>query len=238
MIDIHSHLLPGVDDGVKTHEESVEIIKNLHRQGITDIIITPHYVSETTWTSSRTNNRILLGRLQNQLRMQGIPVNIYLGNEIYIDRDIEKLLKSYEISSLNDSKFLLIELPMSGEFTDWEAIITDLLLKGYRVILAHPERYHSFQKNPEIIEDLADNGVLFQCNLGSFIGQYGQKPKQLAKKMAKYDLIFALGTDIHHQRNYDEIKKALKKLKKYYNDAELDQILDKNPRQILRTVIK
>jgi len=98
MIDIHSHLLPGVDDGVKTPEESVEIIKNLHRQGITDIIITPHYVSETTWTSSRTNNRILLGRLQNQLRMQGIPVNIYLGNEIYIDRDIEKLLKSLDWS--------------------------------------------------------------------------------------------------------------------------------------------
>ncbi len=236
MIDIHSHLLPGVDDGVKTFEESVEIIKNLSYRGVSDIIITPHYITETTWTSPRQKNRLIFAKLQE--RASEIPVNLYLGNEIYIDRSIDQLLKKYEISSLADSKFLLVELPISGEFDDYESILTDLLLKGYRVILAHPERYHTIQKNPKIIERLHENGVLFQCNLGSILGQYGHKPQKLVKKLAKANLIFCFGSDIHHIRDYSEINKAQKKLENYYTEFELDQILDKNPRQILGTVIK
>lgn len=236
MIDIHSHLLPGVDDGVKNLDESIEIIKNLSYRGISDLIITPHYVTETTWTSPRQKNRLIFAKLQE--RAKDIPVNLYLGNEIYIDRNIEKLLKDYEISSLADSKFLLIELPMSGEFEDFESILTDLLSKGYRVILAHPERYHSFQKDFKIIERLHENGILFQCNLGSVLGQYGHKPAKLVKKLAKLDLIFCFGTDIHHVRDYSEINKAQKKLERYYTEFELDQILDKNPRQIFKSVIK
>ncbi len=236
MIDVHSHLLPGVDDGVKTFDESIEIIKNLSYRGVSDIIITPHYITETTWTSPRQKNRLIFAKLQE--KASDIPVNLHLGNEIYIDRDIEQLLKNYEISFLADSKFLLVELPISGEFEDYESILTDLLLKGYRVILAHPERYHTIQKNPKIAEKLHENGILFQCNLGSILGQYGHKPQKLVKKLAKSNLIFCFGTDIHHVRDYSEINKAQKKLERYYTEFELDQILDKNPRQILGTVIK
>lgn len=237
MIDIHSHLLPNVDDGVKSFDESVDIIKNLSYRGVTDIIVTPHYVADTVWTSSRQQNRLLFAKLQQ--KVQGIPVNLYLGNEIYIDRDIERLVKSFEISPLADSKFLLIELPMSGEFEDYEAILTDLLLKGYRVILAHPERYHTIQKDWRIAEKLHENGVLLQCNLGSILGQYGHKPAKIVKQLAKSDLIFCFGTDIHHPRDYSEISRARRKLMKYYpSEADLDQILDKNPRQILGSVIK
>lgn len=236
MIDIHSHLIPDVDDGTKTPEESEAIIRGLKDLGFNTLIITPHFVSETAYTSPRQTNRLKLAKLQD--RLKNTKIDLFLGNEIYIDREIEKYLKTYQISPLADTKYLLIELPMSGEFEDYESILTSLLLKGYRVILAHPERYHSFQKNYNRVRYLYENGVLFQSNFGSLVGQYGKKPEKLVKKMIKDDLIYTFSTDIHHKSSLSHIEKSLKKLKKYYSSAELDQILDKNPRQILDSVIK
>ena len=238
MIDIHSHLIYGVDDGAKTLEDSVSIIKDLKNWGYTDLIITPHYITETVYTSPRQDNRIKLAKIQNRLRDEDIDINIYLGNEIYIDRGIEDLLKNYQISPLADTKFLLIELPMSGEFDDYESILTSLVLKGYRVILAHPERYHSFQKNYKKIEYLYNNGIFLQVNLGSLTGKYGKKAEKLAKKLLKDDLVFTLATDIHHKTDTSKFIDALKKLEKCVGAIKADELLNKNPRQILESMIK
>ena len=115
MIDIHSHLLFGVDDGSRTLEESVHVIKKLSEVGYTDIILTPHYINDSTYVSTREENLDVLKRLKVGLIRNNVNVNLYLGNEIYIDSEIANLLKNNIISSLNDTKYLLIELPMSGE---------------------------------------------------------------------------------------------------------------------------
>lgn len=233
MIDIHSHILPGIDDGAVSLEDSINIVRELSEQGVTDIIATPHFVNETIYTSPRFMNKALLHRLAQSLSDEGIEVNLYLGNEIYIDRDIPSLLRSAKISALNDSEYLLVELPMSGEYPNSEDILSELINMGHKVILAHPERYVSFQNDSKKIQKYSELGVLFQCNMGSFIRQYGKHSEKLALKLAKEDQIFALGSDIHHVRGDDSISQAKKKLRKYYTERELHQILVDNPGKIV-----
>ena len=229
MIDIHSHLLPNIDDGSRSFEDSVAIINGLASVGVADIIITPHYVAETEWVSTRTKNQVLIADLRSRIK----GAKLYLGNEIYIDQNIAQRLKKGIISPLADSKYLLVELPMSGEYEGYEDILLSLIQAGYKVILAHPERYHTSHKKLDKLIELRDMGVLFQCNLGSIIGQYGKNAQKTIKKLAKADMIYCFGTDIHHRRDYSEITKAQKKLRKYYSEEELQTLLDTNPRKIL-----
>ena len=233
MIDIHSHILPGIDDGAETLEDSITMIRELTEQGVTDIIATPHYVDETIYTSSRRENLHLLDELRRTLAEEKITVNIYLGNEIYICDKIDDLILFNKTSSLADSNFLLVELPMSGEFPNYEDILQDLINHGYKVILAHPERYTTFQNDFSLIERLHEMGVLLQCNTGSFIRQYGKHAEKIATALAKKNMIYALGSDMHHTRGSSDITLAIKKLHKYYKDEELEQILVNNPKTIL-----
>ncbi len=233
MIDIHSHLLPGIDDGSKSFNDSIAILQGLSEQGITDVIITPHYVNGSTYMNPVDANRELLHTLRYEVISAGIPIRTYLGNEIYIDRDIVKLIKKDKITPLANSHYLLVELPMSGDFPDYEDILASLQYAGYRVILAHPERYHTIHADYSIVERLHEQGVLFQCNLGSFIGQYGRHAQKTVKRIAKDKFIFAVGTDIHHQRDYSEIAHAKKKLAHFYKKDELHRILVDNPASII-----
>lgn len=228
MIDLHNHSLYGIDDGSRTLEESLEIIRGLSDHGVTDIFLTPHYIAGTSQASPRFENTNRYNYLRAAVRHQRIPVNLYLGNEIYIDRDIEKLIRFGQLKPLGDSNYLLIELPMSGEYADYEGIFLQLIRNGYKVILAHPERYISFQKDYNRILELNSIGVLFQCNLGSIIDQYGKEARKTLIKMIRDDLVFAFGTDIHHVRNFKEIDEARDLLEKYYED-DLDRVLTGNP---------
>ena len=234
MIDIHSHLLFGVDDGSRTLEESVHVIKKLSEVGYTDIILTPHYINDSTYVSTREENLDVLKRLKVGLIRNNVNVNLYLGNEIYIDSEIANLLKNNIISSLNDTKYLLIELPMSGENEIYYDVFLDLINMGYKVILAHPERYISFQKDFNKVYELKEIGVLFQCNVGSILGDYGSHAKKTIKRLLKEHLITFMGTDIHHKKeNYNFAEKAKKKFSKYLTAKEINDIFENNARKLL-----
>ncbi len=233
MIDTHSHVLPGIDDGAKTFSDSLNILRGLASQDISDLILTPHYVATSSYVSPRNANLRLYRKLQALADEANIGITLHIGNEIYIDRDIAKLLSASKISSLADSKYILVELPMSGEFDDFEDILISLQYAGWQVILAHPERYRSYQNNYKEIYNLTEQGILLQCNLGSIVGQYGRHSKKILKKLAKDQLIFCFGTDTHHVRDFSEISKARAKLRRYYSDDELKQLLEDNPRKII-----
>lgn len=233
MIDIHSHILYGVDDGAKTIDESVDIIRNLYKNGITDIILTPHYIEYSSYNSNKKSNLEKLDSLKKKLKEEGINVNLYLGNEIYINNNILSLLKKGEISSLNDSKYLLIELPMSGKYDNYVEIFKELIENGYKVILAHPERYNTFKKDINLIYELKNIGVLMQCNIESILKTYGKDSYKTIKKLAKNKLINFIASDIHHKKDYEYINKARNKFKKYYSDSEIDDLLSNNQKDIL-----
>lgn len=235
MIDIHSHLLYGIDDGSKSIEESVDIIKNLNKIGVTDIILTPHYIYESKYNSSRQNNLKLLSNLKHALKENNIDTNLYLGNEIYIDQKIYDLLEKDEISSLNDTNYLLIELPMTGEFEGYIDIFENLISKGYRVILAHPERYHTFQKDFDKVYELEEIGVYFQSNIESILGSYGKSAINTMKRLLKEKKVSFLASDIHHaKKDYNKWEKAKKKIRKYISKKELNILLNENPSKLIK----
>ena len=234
MVDIHCHLLFNIDDGAKSCNESITIIKDMVSCGYTDIIITPHYISNSSYASPKINNISLLNTLKERLNDEEIKVNLYLGNEIFIDYDVLDLLKEGLVSSLNNSHYILIELPMSGEFEGYLDVFHELMSYGYKVILAHPERYHAFQKDFNKVYEVVRHGVLLQSNLDSIIGGYGSNAKKMMKKILKEHLLSFLATDIHHRKHdYTKWLKAKKRALKYLSEEEFNKLVTDNPMNVI-----
>ena len=238
VIDLHSHILPGIDDGSVDFDTSVELVKELSSGGVTDVFATPHYVDETIYVSSRDANKELLKELVSRLEKEGVNVKVYLGNEIYITPRILELLRDKEITVLGKSRYLLVELPMSGDFPGYQDIFLKLIRSGFYVVLAHPERYTTFQNDFSLVAELHDMGVLFQCNFGSFVGKYGKTVFRLVSQIAKAKMIWGMGSDIHRVHGESLIPEAIEKMSKYYTDEELEEILVKNPQKILESKAK
>lgn len=235
MIDIHSHILYGVDDGVKTLNESITILKNMSKKGITDVFLTPHYIEYSSYISNIKNNMIIFNNIKENLIKNDININIHLGNEIYITKNILELLDKEEISTLSDSNYLLIELPMNGQYDGYMDIFLDLIDNGYKVILAHPERYIYFQNHFEELISMHEKGILFQVNLESILGKYGRQSKKTIKKLLKLKSIDFVGSDIHYNKsNYEYISESKDKFRKYLNDDEINTIFNINPGKIIK----
>lgn len=233
MTDIHSHLIFGVDDGSRTLEESLSILQDMEKEGYENVILTPHYIKGSKYNSTKSQNEKKLELLKAACKENNININLYLGNEIYINENIYEMLKSGEISSLNNTSYLLIELPLSGIYKDYKEIFSYLISKGYKVILAHPERYVTFQEDFEKIMELWKMGVYFQCNLDSLIGKYGEGAKKTIKKMLKRKKVAFLATDVHHKHKDYKLIEAKKIALKYLTLKELDILINKNPSQLV-----
>ena len=233
MTDIHSHLLFGVDDGAKTLEESLSILSDMEREGYKNIILTPHYIKGSKYNSTKIENKKRLEILKSACKVHNININLYFGNEIYIDENIYEMLKNDEISSLNNSKYLLIEIPLSGIYDDYKDIFLFLINKGYKIILAHPERYVTFQEDFERVMELSKMGVYFQSNLDSLTGKYGEAAKKTIKKMLKRKKVAFLATDVHHKHRDYKWAEARKIALKYLTTSELDILINKNPSQLV-----
>ncbi len=234
MTDIHNHLLFGIDDGSKSIEESIDILRDMKKCGYNNIILTPHYIKDSKYNNPRADNLKRLSELQQALNDNDICINLYLGNEIFIDENIYELLLKGEISSLNNTNYLLIELPMSGEYDEYKEIFKDLIKKGLKVILAHPERYLSFQKDFNKVYELEKIGVYFQSNLDSIVGAYGEHAEKTIKRLLKEKKIAFLSTDIHHKKHdYTKWQRAKLVALKYLTEREFDIITDKNPSQLI-----
>ena len=231
-IDLHSHVLPGIDDGAADMEASLDLVRELSANGATDIFVTPHYVDETIYTSLRSFNLELLDKLQAAVLDAGLDTRLHLGNEIYMTPRMIELIETGVVSTLGNSMYVLVELPMSGEFPGYEDILLSMLRSGYQVILAHPERYTSFADDFSLVYRLRDMGVLFQCNIGSFAGQYGKTVYKMAVRLARERMIFGVGSDIHHVHP-GLLSDGLRKLSEFYKETELDEILVGNPGKIV-----
>ena len=227
MKDIHSHLLYGIDDGSKSIEESISLLKEMEYAGTTDLILTPHYVNHSKYDCDNKSKEELLKELKKKAKEENININLYLGNEVFFSNHFLELLKDKKIRTLNNSKYLLFEFPMSNVYNNSLEIINELVSKGYVPVLAHPERYYVFQKNPDSLEVYLQAGVLMQGNLTSLFGKYGHTPKKLLKYYLKKGWITFLGSDTHHEVKYNE-EKLRKKLLKYTKDSNYTEDLLNN----------
>lgn len=230
MTDVHSHILFGIDDGSRTISESIELLKKLKSVGFNNVILTPHFILDSTYNSNYEANIKIYNELKERLINENIDINIYLGNEIFIDKNIPTLLEKNIITSLNGTKYVLVEFPMHNKLLNIEDILYEIRSKGYEVVIAHPERYDAFKEDYSIVDTLREDGFLFQSNYSSILGYYGKESIKLLKYMLKRHYIDFLGTDIHRiEKTYviDNFKKIEKHIIKvtgseYYNKIQLN----------------
>ena len=229
MIDFHSHILPNIDDGSTSMEESIKLIKEAEQAGFTGIISTSHYL-QNYYECDEEERKSLLDKLN-----VGTP-NLYLGSEIYITTEIVELIEDKKASTINNTQYVLFELPMNSKPLFVKDVVYKLIESGYKPIIAHPERYSYVKEDIEFAKELKDMGALFQSNYGSVIGMYGSSAKKTLKKLLKEDLISFLGSDVHKAGQiYPQIPKILKKLQKWISPEKLEQITTLNAKKVLES---
>jgi len=235
MIDIHSHILYGIDDGAKNIEESVAILKKMSKLGFTNVVATPHYIENTEYVADNKKKKELLYELRNRLNEEKITIEIFLGNEVFVEDNIIKKIINREIYTINNTNYILIELPLLEKYEYSLDIIYELRRRGVEVILAHPERYIPFQKDLKLIDRYLELGVLFQGNITSFSGRYGKNSQKLFIKLLKAKKYFVLASDIHKSESifFDEFDLIKKRLVKITNEEYIYDLLIKNPKKIL-----
>lgn len=227
MIDFHSHILPQIDDGSKSYNETIEMLEEAKNAGFEKIISTSHYI-EKYYEINEEQRLQLLKNINFQ------DIKLYLGSEIYVTNEIVQLLKDKKASTINNSRYVLYELPMHSKNMNDKEIIYRIVENGYVPIIAHPERYSYVQESPEYVEELAEMGALFQSNYGSVIGMYGEKAKKTVKKLLKQNLIHFFGSDVHRpEQIYPKIPKILKKLNKIVSQEKLEELTTLNAQKVL-----
>lgn len=210
MIDIHSHVIFGVDDGAKNLEQSINIIKEEIDSGVTDLICTPHY-RLGMFNSSIEDINENFNLLKKEVKKLNLNINLYLGREVYFDKSIYKNLDRFKT---NNNNVILLEFSYH-EDPDVDEILYNLTRLGYIVIIAHVERY-SYLKLDDF-KRLKDKNIFFQVNASTIVGKSGFKNKRLAFKLIKDGLIDFISSDIHYNRNnflkqsYDVIYKKFGK---------------------------
>lgn len=239
MIDFHSHILPNTDDGSTSIEETINIIKEAKQAGFTKIISTSHYI-QGYYEYDENDRMQLLEKIKKWGQTPADSTNelngpeLYLGSEIYITAEMPELLKEKKASTINNSKYVLFELPLNTEPLIAKEVVYRLIENGYVPIIAHPERYSYVKESPEYVKELAEMGTLFQANYGSIIGMYGTKAKKTVKKLLKEDLIQFLGSDVHRTNQiYSKIPKVMKKLKKILSEEKLEELTTTNAQKVL-----
>ena len=207
-VDMHSHLIPGIDDGAKTIEEAITLIRGLQDLGFQKIITTPHIYKEHY---PNTKDGILRGleELKKVLVAENIHIPIEASAEYFMDDHYESLLDNDEILPLQD-KYVLVEMSFFGAPPKLEDYLFKTQIKGYVPILAHPERYLFYHNEFEQFYELKEKGVLLQLNTASLMGYYGRPIQRIAQKLIKEKLIDFIGTDMHHEGHLAYLQANLK----------------------------
>lgn len=233
MIDMHSHIIYEVDDGAKSIEQSLQILKEAHKVGFEKIVVTPHYM-EGYYEKEKQEIKEKIEILKEELKKIECPIEILQGNEIYITDEINELLEQDKVSTLNNKQYVLFELPLNAEPMNLTEVIYQILEKGKTPILAHPERYPFVQRDPNQLLSLIEEGVLLQANYGSILGQYGKESKKTIKTMLEHNMVHLLGSDVHRPNTiYPEIEEAMQEIVKLAGKRKAKELTTDYPEQII-----
>jgi protein-tyrosine phosphatase len=235
MIDFHTHVLYGVDDGSRDMQMSLEMLSISRQQGVKHICLTPHYISGE-YEITRQDYELRVGKLYNNVNSDDLK--LYHGLEIYINPDLPSLYREKKIWGINDSKYLLIELPMQQFPIYTDKVFYQLRLEGVVPIIAHPERNLSIIKNRELLENLIRMGTVVQMNSGSLNGMYGSMIQKFADELVKMNMVHLLGSDAHNvTKRPPQINDGYKRVKALNPDA-YEWIIDNEHNIINNEVIE
>jgi tyrosine-protein phosphatase YwqE len=204
---MHSHLLPGLDDGVSTMEEAEQIILHFIELGYSRIITTPHVMSDA-YRNTPAGIQQKLEELRGYLLQKKIDIKVSAAAEYYLDESLFKMVETDQPLLTFGEKYLLFETNFITEPFNLKEFIFLATTKGYKLILAHPERYLYLQNNLEKVQDLLDRGVLMQINISSLTGYYSRPVQQMAFKLIDRGMIHWLGSDCHHLQHAKLMREA------------------------------
>lgn len=228
VVDIHSHVLPGVDDGAGDRREALEMLRIAYEEGITDMIVTPHYQSGRFFTPAEVVEEKIRD-LEALAEHNGLPIRFYPGTEIYYRSELEDKLEDGQLATMNGSNYLLVEFSPMQEFSYIRNAFSELRSLGFIPILAHVERYQCMREDIDRVAELRRLGCEIQVNAGSIVGKYGLTTKWYCGKLLRQQLVDYLGTDAHNAGGRaPEMHKCTELLYKKYELSYVDKILYKN----------
>ena len=205
-VDIHSHLLPDIDDGAKNLDNSIELIQKMSSYGIKNLITTPHVLGDVYPNSSKTILEKLELVKKELIKRNITDVSIKASAEYMMDEQFSKLLEKGDILTLKDN-YILVEMSYFNPPINLYEILFEIQLKGYKPVLAHPERYLFYHNSFDNYYKLKKAGCLFQLNLLSLTEQYGKHVQKTSGKLLKKNIYDYVGTDTHHQKHLELLKK-------------------------------
>lgn len=230
-VDIHSHLLPGIDDGAKDLNNSIELISKMRTYGIKNFITTPHILGDVYANTSETIKAKLI-EVKKELEKRNLnDISIHAAAEYMMDEQFSVLLENDDILTLKDN-YILVEMSYFSAPINVFDILFEIQLKGYKPILAHPERYNFYHNNFKSYYKLKQAGCLFQLNLLSLTEQYGKNVQKISEKLLSENMYDFVGSDTHHhnhlallnkigtKKNLEKITHLLKNNTKYFSDFQ------------------
>lgn len=222
-VDMHSHLIPGIDDGAKSLQESLDLIRRLANTGLRKLVTTPHIQHEYY----RNTPEIIqngLETLQNALKEEGISIHVEAAAEYYLDEIfLQKIKNGEEILYFGD-RYVLVETGFIRKSEVFFDCLFQLEMRGFKPILAHPERYQYLIEDPKSLQEILDRGVILQLNLLSLTGFYSRSTKEFAEMLVDKGVIHFMGTDCHNSRYLDQLETLPKH--KYWNKIKNIELLN------------
>lgn len=236
LIDIHTHIIPGVDDGSENIRMSLGMLALSAESGITDVVATPHcnipgeadnYVSMELYTA--------LLNLRNEAERAGIPVRVLRGMEVFATPELPDLIRERKVWSLNGTHYLLMEFAFDEDPSFCRELLEKLRKMGVRPVIAHPERYFFVQDDPQIAYEWCTAGCALQVNKGSLLGRFGQGPERTARLLVDHGLAACVASDAHSDYQRSTYMAELSRLlERDYGEDFRDLLMELNPGRILR----
>ncbi len=199
MIDLHAHVLPGIDDGPATLDEALGLLHAMQEQGVHTVVAAAHAL-DGRYNATRDAVLRAVDAVNEGIVQAGMTIRVLPSMELYLGFDVLRAVKTGQVLGLNGSKYLVVELP-SREFPVYtERALFELMIAGYRPILNHPERNHAIVKRPELMERLADKGVLAMVTSASLLGRFGADAQRVAERFIEDEVATLVVSDAHDLR--------------------------------------
>lgn len=233
MIDIHIHILPGVDDGASDWEVALDMARMAVESGVTALAVTPH--CNMRYQNFHVPSLVhRIGRFREMLYQFQIPLKLYTGMEIMGSYDTGERLREGTLATLNGSRYPLVEFHFTGSGQEETEILDSILKFGYRPIVAHPERYLYVQEDPELLNTWLEMGCLLQINRGSLLGRFGQRASVVAHAMVDRGFAAVVASDAHsHVQRTPWMADVWEMLASDFSSSTASRLLEEHPRRIL-----
>ena len=224
-VDLHSHLIPGIDDGSQSMDETLEMLRRMQEMGYRKVITTPHVMSDF-YRNTPDIIQSGLRDVKQAIADQGLDIEIEASAEYYLDDTFEQLIEKDELLPFGKERYILFELPFISEPLNLATAIFNMQLKDYKPILAHPERYGFWYGQLGKLEAMHDKGVLLQININSLSGYYGPEAKKVCEWLIDQDMVSFLGTDCHRMEHLDVYQELTCRTLAFYRLLESGKLLN------------